>query len=390
MGLLSLDENAMRELTRQCLHHDVAPIFLNHCLDGSPPRVAVVLKPLYDDCVEQLQCLSFGEVRLVVDAIPAGLRFMVEPVDELLRVEYLRRVAHYCIAAELQKAYSPISEALDPRPHSSEILDACPELRDQFDRDGLLRISASMELFDAGIKYGDRFFHYHQLLRRGFSASPNFDFLGTFARFRHNTRKENSFRIAVDHRRIMKFDDWRQTIECDTWYGPQFDPDKLDDLNHKGLTVVGREYPTSLDQYPLIKTEFFWKANEADNVKTLEIEELSCPTKPYDNWQINRYAHAERDVIQKVFRHFDGAAKVYRPSEYQSRLRNTMPNNSRPEHYIKLFRIDGAIKLPDWISLLSMFYKGNEMVIEHFDPALFAREIKPRRRQMGAAIVKST
>ena len=37
-----------------------------------------------------------------------------------------------------------------------------------------------------------------------------------------------------------------------------------------------------------------------------------------------------------------------------------MPNNIKPAHYIKLFRIDGKIDLSDWISLVSMFYKGNE------------------------------
>ena len=188
----------------------------------------------------------------------------------------------------------------------------------------------------------------------------------------------------------MMFADWQQTIELDTWYGPKFDPDILDDPNHKGLTVVGREYPTPLDQYPLIKTEFLWKTNEGENVKTLEIEELSCPSKPYDNWHINRYAHAERDIVKKTFRHFDGAAKVYRQNEYPARFEKTMPNNSRPAHYLKLFRIDGTIDLSDWLSLLSMFYKGNEMVIEHFDPEQFATKIQPQRKRRGEVLAKST
>ena len=334
--------------------------------------------------------MSLTDLGLIVDALPAGLRFMVVPVDELLSPEYLSRVAIYCIAAELQKAYSPVADVITSLPDDSQVLSKFPKLRKDFDRDGLLILSNEFLLFDGGLKYCNHFFYYHQFLRRGFSANPNFDFLGTLARYRQKTSDYNKFRIALDHRRLMMFSDWQQTIECDTWYGPKFDQTKLDDPNYTGLTVVGREFPNSLDQYPLIKTEFLWKTNAGKNIKTLEIEELSCPKKPHDKWHVNRYAHVERDMENKTIQHFDGAVKIYNRNEYSDRISTSMPNNSRPSHYIKLFRVDGSINFENWISMLSMFFKGNEMVIEHFDPDLFLAKIHPQRKLIGEALLKIT
>ena len=254
----------------------------------------------------------------------------------------------------------------------------------------LQTLNDEFTLFDGGIRYRDFVVQYHQFLRRGFSSNPNFDFLGTLARYRNETGRNNTFRIGIDHRRLMRFEDYRQTIERDTWYGPAFDREKLDDPAHVGLAVVGRIYPNSLDSYPIEKTEFLWKRNEGDTIKTLEIEELSCSSNPYDGWHINRYVHAERDMPNQVFRHFDGAAKVYAQNEYSERIGQTMPNQPRCRHYVKLFRIDGDILLDDWLSLVGMFYKGNEMVIEYFDPELFDAQFRPMRERLGQVLASST
>jgi hypothetical protein len=48
-----------------------------------------------------------------------------------------------------------------------------------------------------------------------------------------------------------------------------------------------------------------------------------------------------------------------------------------------MFRIDGEILLDDWLSLVGMFYKSNEMVIEYFDPELFDAKFRPMRERMG-------
>jgi len=386
MAELEFDNRKIKELQRQCLHHNIFPIFLSHCLNGEPSAVYSILKPLLDDAQSQLSLMEIEKIKKIVDSLPAGIRMNLLPIDQPISNEYLYRVAEYCLAAEVQKGYSPVSSVLHPKPKNSEVLSSCPELEDQFDDDGLLILNENFIMLDGGMQYKNYFLHYHQFLRRGFSSNPNFDFLGRFANYRRTTMRHNDFRIAIDHRRIMNFEDYRQIYEMDTWFGPKFDPEKIDDPNYVGLTVVGRIYPTSLDSYPLVKTEFFWKKNESEDVKTLEIEEISGPDKPYDNWHINRYIHAERNFKKKTFQHFDGAAKVYPQDNYKERVDQKMPNNINPAHYIKLFRIDGKIDLSDWISLVSMFYKGNEMVIEYFDPDLFDREFRPHRELSGQAL----
>jgi hypothetical protein len=378
MAQLVFNSSDARELQRQCRHHNIFPVDVGDGIAGDAASVSAILDPMIDACVRQLHEMTPAEVEAVVQAIPAGLRMMVEPIENPLSNEYLRRVAGYCIASEMDKAYSPVKDVLDPHPANSEVLEFCPELEARFDEDGLLTLSSDFRLLDGGIKYGEHLLHYHQFLRRGFASNPNFDFLGTLAHYRQKTGELNSFRIAIDHRRIMKYADYRMVMELDTWYGPRFDTEKLDDPQQIGLTVIGRTQPSPFDiSYPLLRTEFLWKANEREAVKTLEVEEIASPNSPYDHWHINRYIHAERDMTKRTFCHFDGAAKVYAQNAYLPRVEKTMPNNSRPSSYVKLFRIDGAIELDAWLSLVSMFFKGNEMVVEYFDPDLFDKKFRP-------------
>jgi hypothetical protein len=377
MSELFFDPEAVTELRRQCLHHNVFTMDVAQGMLASH-AYNVALQRVVGSVREQLDCMKDRELRDVVASIPSGLRMMIEPVEIPITGEFLRRLAHYCVAVQVQKAYSPVADVVNATPPNSEVIAACPELADQFDDDGLLHLSHDFQLLDGGIRYGDHLLHYHQFLRRGFSSNPNFDFTGTLAHCRSTTAQTNEFRVAIDHRRIMKFSNYAQFIECDTWYGPHFDRDGLDDPNYVGLTVVGRNLPSPFhSSYPLERTEFFWKRNEGDYFKTLEIEELSHKDEPYDNWHINRYVHAQRDMKRQSFCHLDGAAKVYAQNAYAGRLESKMPNNIRPAHYVKLFRIDGALELDPWLSLVSMFFKGNEMVVEYFDPVLFAEKYQP-------------
>jgi hypothetical protein len=367
----------LRELRRQCLHHNAFPIDIADGLSASA-EVADALAPIFEQTHELIRCMEVPEIQALVDAMPASYRSYIEPVETPLSEEYLTRLAYHCIAVELQKVFSPVKEVVQAKPETSEVLNTCPELDDRFDNDGLLKLNESFQLMSAGVRYKDYFLHYHQFLRRGFSSNPNFDFLGRLALYRHQNGKHNEFRIAIDHRRIMKFDDFRMTMELDTWYGPNFSPENLDDPNHIGLTVIGRSSPSPYDlSCALLRTEFLWKTNEGRDIKTLEIEELSSMDGSSENWHINRYVHAERDMKAQTFRHFDGAGKVYAQDGYDNRIKTTMPDNPRPSYYVKLFRIDGSIELDPWLSLVSMFYKGNEMIVEYFDPATFAEKYRP-------------
>jgi len=100
------------------------------------------------------------------------------------------------------------------------VLKVYPELRDRFDKDGLLSIDDDLVLHDGAIEYRDHVLHYHQLLRRGYTANPNFDFLGRLSRYHRQTKPANSFRVAIDHRRIMPKEYYERIIELDTRRSP--------------------------------------------------------------------------------------------------------------------------------------------------------------------------
>ncbi len=329
--------------------------------------------------------MQHSEIVAVVNDLPPQFRVFVEPVDEPVLKTTAERIALQTISAELYRQIQPISDALSVTLDSSEVVGRFPQLRECFDDDGLLHLDDRFNLMDGGIRFEDHVLHYHQFLRRGFASNPNFDFLGTFASVRRRASNGTTFRIAIDHRRLMRFEDYRSHIECDRWFGPEFSEDFLDDMSKTGLAVVVRSRPSIFDlSNSIARTEFLWKANEVEFVKTLEIEEVRDDDRPTENWQINRYLHAERDTKSRSFRHFDGAAKVYASSTYAARLGTQMPNQPRPERYVKLFRVDGAIDLSHWLNLTSMFFRGNEMIIEYFDPELFSREFQPlidRRRE---------
>lgn len=384
MTSLNFDDRQIRSLNRQCLHHNIFPTDIGFGLVHQPRPVATVLEPIVHSCISQLREMTFGETQRVIQSLPPTFRMFLADITEPLHDATLERIATYCIAAKLGEASSRISDIFRKTLDTSEVLAECPELRSRIDCDGLLTMDDDFLMLDGGIRYGDYLLHYHQFLRRGFLSNPNFDFLGLLSRYKASTEGVNRFRIAIDHRRIMKYADYREFVEMDTWYGPRFDRDKVDDPNCLGLTVVGRVYPNPLDSYPLERTEFFWRIDKGKKIKTIEIEEISSESK--DGWFINRYLHAERDVIEKVFRHLDGAAKVYETVDHVIRVTQQMPRNTKAGKYQKLFRIDGAIYLEDWLNLVSMFYKGNEMVVEYFDPDLFNSEIRPRREEIDNAL----
>lgn len=242
-----------------------------------------------------------------------------------------------------------------------------------------MRIDENFKLFDGGIEYRNHILHYHQFLRRGFTSNPNFDFLGRFIRYYLNSKEMNKFRIAIDLRRLMPKEFYRRSIEMDRWFGPIFEKEQIDNRNAIGLTIINRRRPSIFDlTNKLDCTEFYWSYR--NGIKTFEIEEISSEDNLFDSYYINRYVHSERDINQKILRHFDGAVKIYLQDNYTNRLTSRMPTEFKSYKKIKLFRIDGDVNIEEWIDLISHFYKGNEMVIEYFDPEqfekLFGEDIK--------------
>ena len=382
MPQLPLSSAHLDNLNRQCRHLNVFPIYLPiymHRTDANP--ISPILKKLVQECMESLACMSAEEVRHLVSTLPQGVSTFIEIDDstDVTKSSFHERVSVYYLVNESTKSYLSFREIIRRSNGDAQAYEEYPELRQCVDKAGLLRLDDRFELHDGGIFYRDHVLHYHQFLRRGFTSNPNFDFLGRFISYFSKTNGANTFRIAIDPLRLMPKEHFVQIAEFDAWFGPDFDRSKLDDINEVGLTVKKRIQPSIFALTNSIdRTEFFW--SHRDGIKTLEIEEVSDIRNTYDTYNINRYAHCERHVEAGVLRHFDGAVKVYKQG-YSARCATQLPTAASCDNYIKLFRIDGNIDIDRWIDLSAHFFKGNEMILEYFDPSGFEREFGARQRE---------
>jgi hypothetical protein len=371
---LPIDQKKLNLLVRRCNHYNVQLLGLPKYLYSPKTNpITELLIELVADCLKYLSIMNDDEIDSLVNSLPLGFQSFLE------RDSTLERVAVYYVAAEISRNQLSFREAALNDLEKSEVLAVYPELRNKLDDDGLLCIDDEMELVDGGIEYRDHVLHYHQFLRREYSARPNFDFFYRFIAYYHKTKTTNQFRIAIDHRKIMRRDFYQQIIELDTWYGPPFDPEKLDAPDVIGLTIVKRNKDSLFElENSLDRTEFFWSFR--DGIKTFQIEEISSLGYQFESYYLNKYVHSERDTHRKMFRHLDGAVKVYLPDNYSARLKANMPNEPKCFAKPKLFRVDGEIELEDWVELISFFYKSNEMIIEYFNPEEFENIFEERVR----------
>lgn len=365
----------IKELRRQCRHLNIFPIDLpNHYRYPKKNIITELLQALVPECIDKLQQKNTDELKKLIDGFPGYYRHVLkyDEYTELYDVNHLERVALYYLSFITEENYFDLRAAISPPPSENIVFEQYPELIKQIDNDGLLIINDLMQLHDGGILYKDHILHYHQFLRRGFTSHPNFDFLGRFLSYHSKSRSINCFRIAIDSTRLMPKDFYAQRFEYDAWFGPDFHLDELDNRNSTGLTIKKRIKPSPFDlTIKLDRTEFFWSFR--DPIKTLEIEEVSDLSFKFDTYNINRYIHSERDIHKNIFRHFDGAVKIYQ-SNYQQRFETFLPNETKSEKYVKLFRIDGNIEIDAWLKLIAYFFRGNEMILEYFDPKKFSQE----------------
>jgi len=379
MQSLPINQNKVNALIKQCKHLNVFPIFLSYYYPATEPNpVSDLLTELIEEAVQYLSIMTNGEIEALVDSFPPGVKMFVERGSA--SNEFLASIALYYLVVVVQANYISLKQIISGDTSQSEVIKTYPELEAKLDFDGLLVIDDNFKLFDGGIAYKDHILHYHQFLRREFSSNPNFDFLRRFIRYYISTRSKNEFRIAIDHHRLMPREFFRHIGEMDAWFGPLFDRSKLDDPYAVGLTIVKRIRPSIFDMTNrLDRTEFYWSYK--DGVKTFEVEEISSGDYSFDSYFLNRYAHGERDIQQQILRHFDGAVKVYLQSDYSARLASQMPSEKKSHKKIKLFRIDGNIDIEEWTELLALFFKGNEMLIEYFNPEQFEEKFGERLRR---------
>lgn len=382
--IVPLDRRLVSNLARIAHNHNVFPIFLPFFTGPKAMHpVAAPFESLVAECRGYLDAMTDQEISDAAATLPRwcfhdDLSLPLFPRDPILD-RLARSIVQFAVAAEQIDFRTIVRSATE----ASVVLERLPEIRECLDDDGLLVLDDRFHLHDGGIFYQDFVLHYHHLLRRGYMSNPNYDFLGAFAQYFRASAKENTFRIAIDHSRIMERQWYQEIVEMDTWRGPPFDASTLDDPAAVGLTVIGRNQNSLFGHTnSLLFTDFLWTYR--NEIKTFQVEEVSDAGYLFGPFNLNRYVHAERNIATRVLRHFDGAVKVYRKEEYAARISTHLPEVPPSCTKPKLFRIDGNIAIDEWIDLVSLFMKGNEMVIEYLNPTAFCQMFDLRVRDFAA------
>ena len=206
-------------------HYNIFPIDLPQYLHDKHP-ITDDLKDLVDEAHQFLKICTESDIRELFDHLSPAYRMFLE--GEIKTEEERQRFAVYYLSSEIQRSYFSLTDSFDQNLETSEVLKIYPELFERIDKNGLLHIGIDIVLMmvesSTRMTSCTTISYYEEiiLLIKEFS-----DFLGRFMQHYYRTNKYNTFRIAIDHRRIMPKEFYQQLFECDTWYGPPFAVNKL-------------------------------------------------------------------------------------------------------------------------------------------------------------------
>jgi len=215
----------------------------------------------------------------------------------------------------------------------------------------------------------------HPCYRRGMHPVNNWAprFIDLFWRFDGPGIEKH---IALDEDRVRIDIDRQGYFEGDTWYGAPFD----EDIRKIKPGIAKLRPPSDLESRHV--SSLFANAycmdikwSESGGIKSFQALEMKT-----DEIQIEvggryyfpaRYLHAEFDLTANCFRHFDGAIQLFTEEEYFQRrdsdFNMTMKNAAHIKaRSSKVFKINGPLKVKDWVELCCHFYTANPLTFEYF------------------------
>lgn len=250
------------------------------------------------------------------------------------------------------------------------------------DKEGLLNFKDLCQTFERkhflnGYLGSDKFMLMaHSYFRRSFHELNNYAprFIELF--WNYDYPNIESY-ISLDPDRVRINIDNSSYVELDTWYGAKFDK------NIESITdgVVKLRPPMDIEERHV---SFFFRSAYSldikwatkDGIKTFQAEEFRTDeiklSKNGIEYYPVRYVHAEYDLAQKHFRHFDGAIHFYTETEYYNRRDSDFNYNNKNHNHIKtlsqkLFKLNGNIDIGLWVEFSSHFFTGNPLVFEYFE-----------------------
>lgn len=250
------------------------------------------------------------------------------------------------------------------------------------DKEGLYNFNELLDTyfkkpFSEGAFYADNhIFFASNYFRRGFYENNNFAPLFIDHFWKHNFNA-NEVGIALDLDRVRIDTEGSFMIERDTWYGGKFS----EDIGSIKDGVVNLRPPQYLDNIELelfysdaLALDIYWYSYE--NIKVFQALEFKQPNViikiEQETYFPVRYVHAEYDMDSKCFRHFDGALQFYTEEEYYERRMNNFNSKVKGEYQVKstskkLYKINGALSVEDWVAFTSHFFAKNPLILEYFE-----------------------
>ena len=186
--------------------------------------------------------------------------------------------------------------------------------------------------------------------------------------------------VAIHPFRSTPLNDLLERLLHDYWSGIQLKQENLDSLDAHDVGVP--TFHAAIDRapmhdffFPLIGTWFDWAARKddsADPVKRLYIREAR-PAADRDGEPLvaalNRELHAERDTSRRRFLHVDGKLRRYPAETYGPSPQQPYADFGPHSHSRKLWRVDGELSDERWCRLVGLWFRGNELIEEHFKTA---------------------
>lgn len=182
--------------------------------------------------------------------------------------------------------------------------------------------------------------------------------------------------IALDPDRVRPTLDSRFYMETDTWFGAPFDskvgniPDGISKLRPP-LDIEDRLNAFMFSNAYSLDIKWSTKGG----IKTFQALEFKQPDILIEldslTYHPVRYIHAEYDLTNECFRHFDGAVHHYIPDEYFHRRDmdfnvDNKSNSAYKAASVKLFKFNGAFSVDFWVKFSCHFLTGNPLIFEYF------------------------
>jgi hypothetical protein len=174
--------------------------------------------------------------------------------------------------------------------------------------------------------------------------------------------------LAIDERRMHPRSEHLRWEERDYWSGPPLTFERLDDPDRRAPEILQHGWPVGAKLLPWEIDEHVTVRTKLDGARrTIEIEEITRPSLlDQSEYQLVRYAHAERDITCHTFTHLDVAVRYYERGRYEARRDERWPTDesNEPVGHRKVFRVDGDLADDEWLDTVGLWFRGNRLIWE--------------------------